>query len=260
VESKFVVDELNLRPGVHSIADFGCGIGRHAVELGRMGFSVLGLDYVDTLIQQGRQRAAEGRITSTEFLTADCRDADLQRTFDAILCLYDVVGSFADQKDNIRILKNIERHLKPGGVALISVMNMALTVDRGKNFFSLSKEPDRLLSLKPSHTMEKTGDIFDPDYYLIDEETMVVYRKEQFDAGTSLPTEVIVRDRRYYTEDIEAHCRNAGLDVVWSRFVRAGDWQQSLALNDRKAKEILLLCRKPTARERIERDSWGVRG
>ena len=38
--------------------------------------------------------------------------------------------------------------------------------------------------------------------------------------GTSLPAELIVRDRRYYAEDIEAHCRDSGLQVIWSRFVR----------------------------------------
>ena len=79
--------------------------------------------------------------------------------------------------------------------------------------------------------MEKTGDIFDPDYYMMDTETKIVYRKEQFSAGFSLPAELIVRDRRYLKGEIENICRTVGLEVVWSKFIRAGHWDDAQATN-----------------------------
>ncbi len=91
--------------------------------------------------------------------------------------------------------------------------------------------------------METTGEVFDPEHYLIDRDTRIVYRKEQFEAGSSLPQELLVRDRRYTSDDIELLCRRSGLDVVWCRFVKSGAWDQSLPADD--AKEILVLCRKP---------------
>ena len=169
----------------------------------------------------------------------------LKERFDAAICLYDVVGSFVEPTQNRAILKNLAEHLRPGGLALISVMNMDLTVKNAKHWFVLEEEPDRLLTLKPSMTMENTGDVFNSDYYMIDRQTFIVYRKEQFKSGSELPEEFLVRDRRYYQAEIENECAAAGLDVVWSRFVRAGKWSDPLPAESGSAKEILLLCQKP---------------
>jgi 2-polyprenyl-3-methyl-5-hydroxy-6-metoxy-1,4-benzoquinol methylase/GNAT superfamily N-acetyltransferase len=244
-EARFIASLPNVAPDTTSIADFGCGTGRHASELGLLGFGVTGVDYLESLIQRARENSAAKKISSVRYAVADCRDVDLGRSFDLVLSLYDVVGSYADQQENVRILRNIVRHTKPGGAALISVMNLELTERRAKHLFSLANNPDELLSLKPSRTMERTGNIFDPEYYMLDRDTDIVYRKEQFEAGTSLPAELIVRDRRYRRGDIEAMCRDAGMDVIWSRLVRAGRWNEELAPDDDRAKAILIYCRKP---------------
>lgn len=73
-----------------------------------------------------------------------------------------------------------------------------------------------------------------------------MYRKEQFLEGNQLPTELIVRDRRYRKNEIEDMCRQAGLEVIWSRFVQSGRWEVELEGHDSRAKEILLLCQKPS--------------
>lgn len=92
--------------------------------------------------------------------------------------------------------------------------------------------------------MEKTGDIFDPDYYIIDVDTGVVYRKEQFLEGSSMPEEFIVRDKRFTQDEIIQLCSDVGLKVLTSRFVSAGKWDTPLSANHDKAKEILLVCQK----------------
>jgi 2-polyprenyl-3-methyl-5-hydroxy-6-metoxy-1,4-benzoquinol methylase len=244
-EAQFIASLCDLKPGAASILDFGCGTGRHALELASMGLDVTGIDYLDNFVGRARENAAEREIAHTQFKVGDCRQVNLGRQFDLVLCLYDVIGTYADEKENTRIVENITRHLRPGGKALISVMNLELTQRRAKHSFSLAKEPNRLLALKPSRTMEQTGDIFDPDYYMLDRETNIVYRKEQFAAGTSLPAELIVRDRRYRREDIEMICKASGLDVLWSRFVHSGCWDDSLEHDNDRAKEILVFCNKP---------------
>ena len=65
-----------------------------------------------------------------------------------------------------------------------------------------------------------------------------------FTKGKEIHTELIVRDRRFSKEEIKEMCNKAGLEVVWTRFVRAGRWQESLAECNHQAKEILLLCRR----------------
>jgi hypothetical protein len=79
---------------------------------------------------------------------------------------------------------------------------------------------------------------------MIDEITEIVYRKEQFTQGTDLPAQLLVRDRRYRKRDIEALCMRNGLNVSWSRYVRAGAWDTPLQPEDDNAKEILLLLER----------------
>src|SRR5258708_1048688 len=94
-----------------------------------------------------------------------------------------------------------------------------------------------LLRLQPSTTMQKTGEIFNPNFYLYDPESGVVYRKEQFKLDGDIPCELIVRDRRYAAAELAEMCRQAGVEPVWTRHVRMGGWGEDLAPGDHNAKE-----------------------
>ena len=242
-ESREIIEYCRVEPG-QSVLDFGCGAGRHAIALAKSGIRVTGVDYVPSFIGKAESTAGKPSVPDARFVEADCRDVQLDEVFDAAVCLYDVVGTYADLESNFRILANLAHHLKPGGFVLVSVMNLTPTKRRAKHVFSMTQEPDKLLELPPSNTMEATGAIFDPEFYMLDEESNVVYRKEQFIRGSDLPTELIVRDRRFSTEGIIALCNDAGLSVEWTRPVQAGRWHQPLDEHDDRAKEILVLCRK----------------
>jgi hypothetical protein len=94
--------------------------------------------------------------------------------------------------------------------------------------------------------MEETGSVFNPDLLLL--YNGVYYRKEQFQgAGSQLPAELVVRDRRFTSVELEALAVRAGLDVLEIRPVRSGEWGRDPALgeDDPTAKELLLIARKP---------------
>jgi len=221
------------------IVDFGCGMGRHAIELANRNFSVLGIDYSSNLLNKAKENSKKDI-----FIKGDCRSLLLEKEFNVALCIYDVIGSYTDNNENIKILENIYNNLARGGYALISVMNHELTKHLAKYSFSFEKEPNKLLELVASSIMEKTGDIFNPDHYMLDTNSNVVYRREQFDSGNELQKELIVRDYRYSKQEIEDMSKNVGFSVVMSRYVQAGKWDVELDATNEKAKEILLLCRK----------------
>jgi 2-polyprenyl-3-methyl-5-hydroxy-6-metoxy-1,4-benzoquinol methylase/GNAT superfamily N-acetyltransferase len=243
-EIDFVIDICGIGPG-DKVLDFGCGDGRHVMEFAQRGIEATGIDYLHSSIEEAQGGLNAATAPFVKFQVGDCRTIDLDDVFNVGICLYDVIGSYVDDRDNLSIISNLAKHIAPGGYIILSVMNMELTERINKNWFSVSRDPDKLLDLPPSRTMEKTGDVFNPDYYMIDRDTRTVYRKEQFGDGDDLFDELLVRDRRYTEQEIKQCCFDLGLEVIWTRFVRAGNWAEPIDRVSNKAKEILVLCRKP---------------
>lgn len=241
-EAAFIWDNCKLREGSR-VLDIGCGDGRHLLALGPRGVSGVGLDSGEARLVTANGQASE-RSLEVQFIVGDAREVTLEEEFDCVLCLYDVVGSYSENQENVRILNAVVKQLKKGGTSLISVMNLELTKALSPAEFSAQRDPDKLLELPASRIMETSGNVFDPRYLLLDPDANVIYRREQFASGGALPAEILVRDRRFSRHEIESMCRAAGLEVVWSRFVQAGRWEVELDATDPGAKEILLLCTK----------------
>lgn len=159
--------------------------------------------------------------------------------------MYDVIGSYHNENDNRAILRNIFANLCTGGKAVISVMNMELTKNIAHyKVADITKYPKSLFNLKASNTMQKTGYIFNPEYYLIDEKTGLVYRKEEFSGDGLLAAEYVIRDKRYTMSEITNLAKNCGFEILETSYVRSGQFEIPLKATDLKAKEILLFLKK----------------
>jgi hypothetical protein len=176
---------------------------------------------------------------SIDFHLGDARDLDLGRTFDAVICLYDVVGSFRREADNRAILATARRHLPIGGAFALSAMNRVVTERLAWFHGDVEENPDLVHNIPPSETMQETGGIWNPKYYLADTSSGLVYRRERFGKLGSLPVELLVCDRRYRSDELDLLCREAGLEASTIRPVRLGAWHQELPEDDIQAKELL---------------------
>jgi D-alanine-D-alanine ligase len=112
---------LKLQPKDH-ILDLCCGQGRHSLELARRNFNnVEGLDRSHYLIQRARKNARREMLT-VKFREGDARKlpyaADL---FDVVMVLGNSFGYFENIKDDLRVLKDVFRVLKPWGRLLIDI-------------------------------------------------------------------------------------------------------------------------------------------
>lgn len=241
------VDTLIPYLGEGELLDFGCGTGRHAIEFAKRGRKVTGVDFADTHIKNAIQIVKEQHLESLcEFQTGDVRIIDLKKTYQNVICLYDVIGSFPNEESNQKIIMNIHRHLEKGGTLAISVMNMELT-DRivpDEQKMSLKNNPRLLLKLPPSDIMQSSGDIFDKKYLLIDTDSGLVYRKEQFEKDNELSAEYVIRDKRYYMKEICTLLEKCGFRIKEKRYVRAGHFSENLNATDPHAKEILVIAEK----------------
>jgi len=222
------------------VIDFGCGNGRHTIRLAQKKIRALGIDYIVENVNVARINASKSNV-SVLFETGDCREYKSKEVATAIICLYDVIGSFSNEDDNIKILQNIYDNLQSGGTAIISVMNAGITNDIKS--FSFSTDPNAIFKLEASQTMETTGNVFDSSKILFDTDSGKYYRREQFNIGQELPEELIVCDRRYTADSIRQMCESVGLIVTETRYVRSGKWDTKYTAKE--GKEILVVCTKP---------------
>jgi D-alanine-D-alanine ligase len=112
---------LNLQPKDH-ILDLCCGQGRHSLELARRGYTNLeGLDRSHYLIQRAR-KSAKREILPIKFREGDARKIPYAPDmFDIIMILGNSFGYFESINDDLKVLKETFRVLKPWGKILIDI-------------------------------------------------------------------------------------------------------------------------------------------
>ncbi|MBP9015376.1 MAG: methyltransferase domain-containing protein [Candidatus Atribacteria bacterium] len=112
---------LHLSPG-DRILDLCCGQGRHSLELARRGFTrVKGLDRSHYLIQKARAQARREGL-SVQFKEGDARKLPYPTdSFDTVLILGNSFGYFESTQDDLKVLTEVFRVLKPGGKIFIDV-------------------------------------------------------------------------------------------------------------------------------------------
>ena len=111
---------LEVPPGA-SILDMCCGPGRHALELGRRGFRVTGVDRTLRYLEEA-QAAARKEKLDIEFIQGDMRQFRRPEAFDFGLIMYTSFGFFTDPDDERLVLRNMHDSLKPGGKLLMEMM------------------------------------------------------------------------------------------------------------------------------------------
>ena len=105
-----------LRAGA-DVADIGCGSG-HAINVMAAAFPAsrfTGIDFSDEGLAVGRAEAARLGLTNAAFVAKDVADLDDSQSYDVIT----VFDAIHDQAQPARVLENIYRALRPGGILLM---------------------------------------------------------------------------------------------------------------------------------------------
>ncbi|QYR24253.1 class I SAM-dependent methyltransferase [Paenibacillus sp. sptzw28] len=111
-------------PDSAEVLDIGCGMGRHALALARLGFKVTGIDLSEALLEKARECNIEERIEA--LIQGDMRALPFENgRFRATVNLFTSFGYFEDESDNRRVLKEIRRVLRADGKFLIDFLNPA---------------------------------------------------------------------------------------------------------------------------------------
>lgn len=168
---------LDIKEG-DSLLDLACGQGRHLIELAQKGnFNLFGLDRSRYLIQRAKN------ISRKKHLNINFKEGDARKlpyptdSFDFVTILGNSFGYFETTDDDIKILKEIFRVLKPEGKLLMDVADGSYLRDNftprswewidKKHFVcrerSLASDNDRLISREVVTNTDK-GVIVDQFY------------------------------------------------------------------------------------------------
>lgn len=112
-----LVDELLPISSNLSLLNLGCGTGNHDLYL-RHSFNLVGVDLSEDMLKIAREKFPDG-----DYRHGDARTIDLGRQFDVVCMMSAVLGYQHTNEDVLATLKNVRKHLKPGGLFVFDVWN-----------------------------------------------------------------------------------------------------------------------------------------
>lgn len=165
-----------------SILDAGCGTGRYAIELGRRGYIVDGVDQSPELIAVAK-RSATQQPSSVSFHIRNLLALSVAQ-YDGILCR-GVLNDFVTDDARLSVLAAFASALRPAGVLILDVREWEATrdrkqrepvfrkrvmTDRGKLTFTSTTELDpehQQLLLSETHTLVNDAGEHSSDYRFV---------------------------------------------------------------------------------------------
>ena len=126
-EVNFIEDSLGVERG-GAVLDLACGTGRHAVELAKRGYQVVGFDLSLAMLAHASDEAQEHKA-KLNFVQGDMREMAFAEQFDGVYCWNTSFGYF-DEEKNALIVDRIHDALKGGGLLLLDVVNRDFLVQQ----------------------------------------------------------------------------------------------------------------------------------
>ncbi len=252
---------LNIQKG-DTVLDLACGQGRHLIELAKRGnYQLFGLDRSRYLIQRARSRAKKNNL-SIQFKEGDVRRLPYPNDFfDCVTILGNSFGYFEAATDDLKVLKEVFRVLKPEGTILMDVADGSFLKEQftsrswewidQEHFVcrerSLATDQERLISREIVTHTEK-GIIVDQFY------AERLYTKEQL---LEMLRQVGFTNLAFHGALASNSQRNQDLGMMEKRFILTGvvlkEWtpkkgkkatkQVAVVMGDPKRKDII----KPNA-------------
>lgn len=121
-EARFLADAFKkyVPFPVVRVLETGCGSGRLVREMARRGFQLTGLDLNTTALAYCRQKLQEEQL-SADLVQGNMVDFDFDEPFDAVFNAINTFRHLETEAAAVKHLKCVARHLKPGGVFVLSL-------------------------------------------------------------------------------------------------------------------------------------------
>ena len=154
-EIRFILRQFKL-PKKAKILDLCCGPARHSLLLAKKGFSVTGYDFSKEYLKEAKSKAKKSKI-DINLVRGDMRKLKFKNEFDAALNLFTSFGYFQKFSDDMKVLKGINKALKPNGLFLMDIINGDYVKKNFKNTDWIEIKKSSFLLQEHEFTKDKKG-------------------------------------------------------------------------------------------------------
>ncbi len=204
------------------ILDLACGQGRHSLEFSRRGFNnVYGIDRSHYLIRKAKQANNNENLTAS-FKEGDARKLPYQSDmFDVVVMLGNSYGYFENMNDDLKILNEVFRVLKPNGKFLIDVAD--------GNYLKNHYNPRSWEWIDNNHFVCRERSLASDNERLISREVITNIKK-------GVVVDQFYAERLYTTKTLEKILTDTGFKKIefHSDYITKSDRNQDLGMMERR--------------------------
>ena len=164
-EVDFIEQEINFDKSKR-ILDIGCGTGRHAIELAKRGYQVVGVDLSESQLNRAKQKAKAAGV-NVDFIQKDARELNFENEFELAIMICEGAFSLMETDEmNFAILQGAARALKPNSKFIFTTLNALFPLYHSvKDFLNLNSGETvtneltfDLMTFREHSTMSTTDD------------------------------------------------------------------------------------------------------
>jgi len=188
-----------------AILDGGCGTGGHAIPLAKRGYEVTGVDLSEDMINIAKEKASKDGI-NVDFNVMDLRELELNKKFDACICMFAVIDYLTNNRGLLKVLSNIRKHLKDGSLLIFDFWYgpAVLTVLPSPRMKIIEKEGVKVIRFAEPHLNTVHNKCIVNYYFIVTKGDSVVYKgKEKHIVRFYFPEEI-----KHYLEKSSFHLLN----------------------------------------------------
>jgi SAM-dependent methyltransferase len=136
------VDFLADLAGEESALELGIGTGRIGLPLSQRGVRVHGIDLSPAMVAQLKAKPGAERVAVT---IGDFASAKVEGTFRLAYLVYNTIANLTTQDEQVECIRNVARHLEPGGCFVIELALPDLQrLPPGETFRAFTVSPTHL--------------------------------------------------------------------------------------------------------------------
>lgn len=212
------------------LLELACGTGRVAIPLAGKGYSLVGIDVAQSMLNEGKKKADPS--LKIEWLLGDIRDFDLRREFPLIIFPFNALCHIETWQDFASLLKCIGKHLKEEGRFIIDVFNPSLEV--------LNRSEDLWYPHSVYSHPEGDKTIKGEERNRYNRATQINSIEIAFNSPGEPETRETLTMRIYYPQELDALLYYSGFEVV----EKYGDYDLS-PFESSSPKQLVICRRRP---------------